>query len=651
MELKGILSQMADYTTDAIVITKARVNHRGEGPEIVYVNKSFTALTGYTPEEAIGRTPKFLQGIKTDRRTLARISQAIEDKRPLSVEALNYSKEGHEYWVEINLNPIFHPDTGECVYFLATERDITERKTAESQLMKAIEKAEAGTKAKSEFLANMSHELRTPMNGILGLAEILQGLELTEDVRECVDAIHSSGMNLLSIVNDILDLSKIEAQELEIEEYPFKIKDSLKNIKDVTTISAARKGLNYDVNINLNVPEWLMGDGKRIQQVIFNLVGNAIKFTEKGGVSVSIDWKDMNGTPQLMIQVQDTGIGIPDEFHQHLFNKFSQADTSISRKFGGTGLGLAITKYLVEMMGGSIGFTSKVNHGTVFYITIPIAEAPKQDILQTEIKVNQENSLIGVDLQNIRVLIVEDHPINQMLGIKWLKKLGIKNIDSALNGFESLTLLRNNTYDFVLMDCQMPELDGYETTSLIRDMEKQMNRRTPIIAMTANAMLGEREKCIQAGMDDYLSKPLNFTQFQSCVAQWIGAKPALDAADIAAHETQTLDHSVPVDLSRLHEFTEGDKDTENMVINLFLETAYESFDRLKNAQLSDESDEWSKAAHSFKGASGNLGAMALHAICSDAEHKGDVSKAEKDLILGSLYAEFGKVESYLKGLN
>ena len=197
----------------------------------------------------------------------------------------------------------------------------------------------------------------------------------------------------------------------------------------------------------------------------------------------------------------------------------------------------------------------------------------------------------------------------------------------------------------------MPELDGYETTSLIRDMEKQMNRRTPIIAMTANAMLGEREKCIQAGMDDYLSKPLNFTQFQSCVAQWIGAKPAMDVAQILDQAVDTLDDSVPVDLTRLHEFTEGDKDTENMVINLFLETAYESFDRLKNAQLSDESDEWSKAAHSFKGASGNLGAMALHAICSDAEHKGDVSKAEKDLILGSLFAEFGKVESYLKGLN
>lgn len=647
MELKRILSQMADYTTDAIVITKSSTENRDEGPEIVYVNKSFTELTGYTSEEAVGRSPKFLQGLKTDRKTLARIAQAITEIRPVSAEVLNYSKEGHEYWVEININPIICPDSGECTYFLATERDITERKTAETQLMRAMHKAEMATKAKSEFLANMSHELRTPMNGILGLAEIVQGLELSDDVRECVDAIHSSGMNLLSIVNDILDLSKIEAEELEIEKYPFRIKEALKNIKDVTTLSAARKNLNFDVNINLDVPEWLMGDGKRIQQVIFNLVGNAIKFTEKGGVSLAVDWKDKNDKSCLMIQVQDTGIGIPDEFHQHLFNKFSQADTSISRKFGGTGLGLAITKYLVEMMGGTIGFTSKVNHGTIFYISIPIEEAPKQDILQSEIKVNNQNSLVGVDLQNIRALVVEDHPINQMLAVKWLKKLGLKNIDSALNGFESLTLLRNNQYDFILMDCQMPELDGYETTSLIRDMEKQVNRRTPIIAMTANAMLGEREKCLQAGMDDYLSKPLNYGQFQSSIAQWIGAKPHED--DVC--DVHILDASVPVDLTRLNEFTEGDKDTESMVITLFLETAYESFDRLKNAQLSGEAEEWSKAAHSFKGASGNLGAMALHAICTDAEHKGDVTQEEKDLILNSLYNEFSKVESYLNGLN
>ncbi|MDD3019598.1 MAG: ATP-binding protein [Alphaproteobacteria bacterium] len=649
MELEKILSQMADYTTDAIVITKADHKNRSGGPKIVYVNKSFTTLTGYSAEEAIGKNPKFLQGPKTDKSTLARISQAIERQKTITAELLNYSKDGYEYWVEMHLNPISHPDNDECVYFLATERDITERKTAEGQLIRAIESAEAATKAKSEFLANMSHELRTPMNGILGLAEIVQGMELNEDVAECIDAIHSSGVSLLTILNDILDLSKIEAEELEIEEYTFKTNDILKNIKDLTSLSASRKNLLFDISINLNVPEWLCGDAKRIQQIIFNLVGNSIKFTETGSVSLSLDYKS-DPNPCLMIQVQDTGIGIPDEFQKHLFNKFSQADTSISRKFGGTGLGLAITKYLIEMMGGTIGFTSKVNHGTTFYVSIPIKEAPKQDILQTEIKVNNENALKGVDLTQIKALVVEDHPINQMLVVKWLKKLGLQHINSAMNGFDSISLLRNNTYDFILMDCQMPELDGYETTSLIRDMEKQLNTRTPIIAMTANAMLGEREKCLAAGMDDYLSKPLNYSQFQSCIAQWIGAKPDASAPPVDMNNDK-LDNSVPVDLSRLNEFTEGDKDTERVVINLFLETAYESFDMLKTAQLHNSAEEWRMAVHSMKGASGNLGAMTLHSLCSEAEYQGDLSKEAKSSILGNLYAEFGKVETYLKGLN
>ncbi|MBL8638988.1 MAG: response regulator [Alphaproteobacteria bacterium] len=669
MALKTILSQMADYTTDAIIITKSTQENRTIGPEIVYVNRGFTNLTGYEADEVIGKTPRFLQGPKTDKKTLARIAHAIENQSTICAEILNYSKEGYEYWVEINLNPILDPESGDCVYFLVTERDITERKTAESQLLRAIKNAEAATKAKSEFLANMSHELRTPMNGILGLAEILQGTEITQDVRECVDAIHSSGMSLLTILNDILDLSKIEAQELEIEHYAFKTRDILKNIHGLTMPIAQKKSLLLDMHMNFNVPEWLCGDGKRIQQIIFNLVGNAIKFTETGSVTLSVDYRAVPSGSVLMIQVQDTGIGIPDEFHKNLFNKFSQADTSISRKFGGTGLGLAITKNLVEMMGGQIGFTSKVNFGTTFYLSIPIIEAPQQDILQTEIKANNEDALEGVDLKIIKALVVEDHPINQMLVVKWLKKLGLKHIDSALNGFESISLLRKNTYDFILMDCQMPELDGYETTSLIRDMEKQLNSRTPIIAMTANAMLGEREKCLAAGMDDYLSKPLNYTQFKSCIAQWIGAANNShthateegNSSSLTGHDGNTtspgptaqqmLDDSVPVDLSRLQEFTEGDKDTEQMVINLFLETAYISFDMLKTAQMEDNAQEWSKAAHSFKGASGNLGAMLLHRLCSEAEHQGECDRDQKDLILSGIYAEFNKVETYLKGLN
>ncbi|MFA7275210.1 MAG: ATP-binding protein [Pseudobdellovibrionaceae bacterium] len=654
MELSIILAQMANYTTDAIMITKSDAGHDIQDQRILYINKSFVDLTGYETQDVIGKHPRMLYGPKTDRKTLARIAAAVESRKPISIELMNYSKEGHEYWVEINISPIFAPDNPNDIYFLAAERDITERKNAEAQLIRAIQKAEIGTRAKSEFLANMSHELRTPMNGILGLAEILQGMELNDEVRECVDAIYSSGASLMGILNDILDLSKIEAQELEIESYPFRTQDILKNIRDLTQVAALRKSLNYDIQMNMNVPEWLKGDGKRIQQVIFNLVGNAIKFTEKGGVNLSVNWKeDGNNKGMLHISVQDTGIGIPDEFQKNLFDKFSQADTSISRKFGGTGLGLAITKYLVEMMGGKISFTSKVNHGTTFMLAIPISPAPQQDVRDTENKNLAEEKLQGIDTNQVRALVVEDHPINQMLVIKWLKKLGIRTIDSAMNGFDSISLLRNNQYDFILMDCQMPELDGYETTSLIRDMEKQMDRRTPIIAMTANAMLGEREKCLNAGMDDYLSKPLNFTQFRKCIAGWIGAD---DKAQISIDEsvmlpTSLMDDSVPVDLRRLEEFTEGDKNIEQVVINLFLETAYESFGSLKEAILKGDPDAWKKAAHSLKGASGNLGAMTLHTLCSNAEMYNNEDEKGREELLNGLYAEFSRVENYLKGLN
>lgn len=648
MKLSDILSQMADYTTDSIIITRITENEGHVQQEIVYVNKSFTDLTGYSYDDAVGKSPVFLHGPKTDKNVLARIKNSILQRKSVTAELLNYSKDGYEYWGEINMNPIFDTGSTDCMYYLATERDITERKNAESQLLRAIEKAEAGTKAKSEFLANMSHELRTPMNGILGLAEILQNGDLTEEVRECVDAIQVSGQSLLGILNDILDLSKIEAQELAIEKYPFRTNDILKNIRDLTGLTAARKGLDYNIQINMNVPEWCMGDGKRIQQIIFNLVGNALKFTEKGSVDLSVDWREKEGRPCILVQVRDTGIGIPDEFHQHLFAKFSQADSSISRKFGGTGLGLAITKYLVEMMNGTIGFTSKLHQGTTFYVSIPLDRAPKQEIQKTEISIASENVLLGIDLQHVRALIVEDHPINQMLVVKWLKKLGLVTIDCAENGFESLTKLRNNTYDFILMDCQMPELDGYETTSLIRDMEKQMYRRTPIIAMTANAMLGEREKCIQSGMDDYLSKPLKFSEFQSCIARWLGAQAQNTAAETTAN-TQSGD--APLDVVRLHEFTEGDKDMERMVINLFLETAYETLDTLKAAREMSDMESWSKAAHKLKGASGNLGAMDLHKLCSDAELQITISQEEKDLLLSGIHKEFSRVEGYLKALN
>lgn len=654
MDLSRVLSQIADYTTDALVIARENLSSPFPDLEILYVNGNFTLLTGYTQEDVIGKSPRLLQGEKTNTDTIKRLQSGIQSKSTVTVEILNYTKEGSEYWAELSLNPILCPETGVCEYFLVTERDITERKNAERQLITAMQTAEASTTAKSEFLANMSHELRTPMNGILGLTEILQHMKTSHEVKECVDAIHSSGMSLLGILNDILDLSKIEANELAIENYSFATREVLKNIRDLSAPAASRKGLGFSIRTGFDVPEYLMGDGKRIQQVIFNLVSNALKFTESGEVSLLMDWKKKDEKDTLLIQVHDTGIGIPDNFHKHLFDKFSQADTSISRKFGGTGLGLAITKHLINMMGGNISFVSKPNQGSSFFISLPLLEAQKTSAVQLG-----THSVIpeDADLRGVRILVVEDHPINQMLAVKWIKRFGIERVDCAENGFESLSLLRNNAYDIILMDCQMPELDGYETTSLIRDMEKQMNRRTPIIAMTANAMLGEREKCIMAGMDDYMSKPLDLKQFQKSIFKWLGKRtgsPSLEEPleNSSLHgNTHPLINDAPVDLSRLREFTEGDKETERMVVDLFLRNSHETIAKIEFAKRENDAENWQQAVHSFKGASGNLGAMSLHALCAEAEGCGHLPQEEKELLFSAIFSEFSKVENYLKNIN
>lgn len=644
MDISYLLSQIANYTSNSLTIIRA------ENLEVLYVNHSFTFLTGYAPEDVVGKSFKLPEEEIINAHSISEINKAIANRTAVISEVLDLKKNGEEYWAEMSLTPIPCPETDRYEYFLISKRDITKRKKIERQMIVDMQAAEAATNAKSEFLANMSHELRTPMNGILGLAEIVQHMEISEEVQECVDAIYSSGMSLLCILNDILDLSKIEAGELAIESYSFNTREILKNIRDLSAPAASKKGLGFSIRTGFDVPDYLTGDGKRIQQVIFNLVGNSLKFTESGEVSLIVDWKKKDKKDTLVIEVKDTGIGIPDGFQERLFDKFSQADTSISRKFGGTGLGLAITKHLVTMMNGTITFTSSPNQGTSFFVSLPLQEAQRNIAVETTPL--SENR----DFSGARILLVEDHPINQMLVLKWLQRIGINQVDTAPNGFETLSLLRNNSYDVILMDCQMPELDGYETTSLVRDMEKQLNLHIPIIAMTANAMLGEREKCLAAGMDDYMSKPLDPKQFRKKIIHWLNKQSNFDSGSTDEFSSSEkgellLSTSTPVDLTRLREFTEGDKETERMVINLFLNNAYETVDKIRAAKEEGDAKNWQEAIHSFKGSSGNLGAMSLHALCAEAEGAGHLPQDEKELIFSGILGEFSKVENYLKNIN
>ena len=642
-ELKKLV-KVIDHTDNGVVIT----NSKGE---VEWVNRGFTRISEYTLSELKGRKPgSILQGPASDSKTVAYMNEQLRQNKGFQADIINYSKMGRLYWVAIEVQPLYD-DEGKLINFMAIESDITRRKQTEQELIKAKEVAQSADRAKSLFLASMSHEIRTPMNGIIGFTSLLLDSSLKPEHREYVEIIRNSGEALLTIINDILDFSKIESGNMELEMQQFDLRSCIEETLDLFTPKAMEKKLELAYSLSPDTPQSIVGDVTRLRQIVTNLVGNALKFTEAGEVEVSV--RTMPGkTPTLtrkgMLQfsVRDTGVGIPQDKQHRLFKAFSQADSSTTRRYGGTGLGLAISKRLCELMGGTMWIASKEGKGSTFCFTIQACLAPAKKhyfleqnppdlhgknllivddtainrrILRSQVEhwgmLSQEASSAHEALQTLSeckqpfdlclldylmpcadglqlieairkqwtpeklpvivltsseqemvrrqidrlgishvlqkpiktaalyrvitealntsrlpqgekseekepekkpllaherplsILLAEDNRINQLVAQQLLGRLGYR-IDMVANGFEAIKALQVRPYNVILMDVQMPEMNGMETTRRIRK-EFPQDQQPWVIALTAEALKGDRENCLLAGMNDYLSKPIN----------------------------------------------------------------------------------------------------------------------------------------------
>ncbi len=431
------------------------------------------------------------------------VVEAAQRDRTYTGEVELATREGPR-WYRLDARPIWDPVSGERAVQL-NALDISALKDAQRALEQARNAAEAANRAKSSFLANMSHEIRTPMNGVLGMTELVLNTALTGRQREFLELAHSSARSLLAIINDILDFSKIEANKLTLEHIVFRVRSLLDETLTPLQAQAAQKNLSLAVDIADDVPDRLIGDPGRIRQVLLNLVGNALKFTSVGEVRVSVTARARaDARVALHLSISDTGIGMTEQEVRHVFEPFTQADSSITRRYGGTGLGLAIVQRIVDLMGGHTQVRSAPGYGSTFEVELPCGTVPASEAGDTTTTMELPG---GETLRGLQVLLAEDNPINQTLTVAMLDSLGMHG-EVARHGAEAVARARERRFDLILMDVQMPVMGGFEATAEIRRIESSDGRRTPIVAMTAYAMEGDRERCLAAGMDGYIAKPV-----------------------------------------------------------------------------------------------------------------------------------------------
>jgi len=606
--------------------------------------------------EMAGRSAQSLEG--TDLAALYRAEDQAEMRRcqaghfahaeaPPCVERELRFAGGRSGVFEISMTLV--PIAGRPLQLLNIFRDITERKRNAQEIQCAKEAAEAANRdltaanryleetgrlaqemadraeslsnAKSEFLSNMSHEVRTPLNGILGMTDLALQTELTADQREYLELVKSSAQSLMTLVNDVLDFSKYEAGKIALEYVAFSLRSLLQDLLRPLALHASRNGLAFEWRIEEDVPDLLTGDPLRLGQIIQNLAGNAIKFTKAGKIEVRVDSDFRQGSGiGLRFSIADTGVGIAPEKHQSIFEPFTQADGSTTRQYGGTGLGLSIASGLVRLMDGRLWVESKPGEGSTFYFTAVFQPA------RVSAAATRENK------RAMRILVAEDNSVNQRLATRLLEREG-HQVAIAASGREAIEMFGKNHFDLVLMDLQMPDLDGAQATARIREQERGSGRRVPIVAMTAQTAEADRQRCLQAGMDAYVTKPVRITELMSKIESVVPGGNSMDAEQTreqpsVEEQLQQLDESLA--LSRVG----GDIDLLKEVIGLFLDDFPQALENIRSAVVSRDPAALEHQAHSLKGAVSTFGAQRAFEAALALERQGrskDLTSVENGL--------------------
>jgi PAS domain S-box-containing protein len=613
------LEEQKDFLQTLINALPDAVFAKDRDARLILVNTAFSEATGISEQEALGTTVFDLYtpeeaAIAGDMdQTVFRTGEVTR------IEEWVTARSGRRGMFETVKVPHRNAQ-GETIGLIGVSREITERKQFEDELVRAKEQAEAATVAKSQFLANISHEIRTPLNGVIGMTSLLLTTELDAEQADYVQTIQASGHTLLALINDVLDFSKMESEHLALESRPFDLPSCITRAVSMATPLVREKRLRLVTELAADLPRLVVGDTIRLSQVLGNLINNAVKFTDRGEVTLTADVVARSGDElELSFAVQDTGIGIPGDKLHTLFERFTQVDNSTTRRHGGSGLGLAISKWLVERMGGCIWVESTPGEGSTFSFTIRSAVPREEELRGLALLDRMHRTVPDPATRALRILVAEDNAINRKVAIALLNQLG-HAADLAGNGAEVLAALEKSRYDIVFMDLHMPIMDGLATTQAI--MARWPDGARPvIIAMTADAMQGDRERCLAAGMQDYVSKPVSLESLGAVLARW-GHTMSLDVHDVALHDPGFIDREI---------FETYGPDLMRELLQTFVATVPPRIAAMKLLTGPEHALELSQEAHTLKGAGLNMGANRFAAICrviEDQARRGEIAGIE-----------------------